>query len=409
MRRQAKEEGYTLVVIAALLTVFLGFTALSVDMGVLYSARASAQRAADAAALAGAFVFITRGDLNETTVPKQSDVIKENAVKTAATNKMLGASVTITAANVTVEPAIRRVTVEFDQNQPTLFARILGETSANIHAKAIAEAASAANATGCLKPFFIPNTALSPDSPCVACWGANQAPGGGDDPSPKHVLIEKVGMDWQVTSWAQQQIRDSTAANKLNQFLLKPKDPHQALRPGDFFLVDLDGEAPGRIENTISTCFAGATCGSSFGILTGNKVGQVRQGVQGLIGCPGTPDVYVEAGTYLRADGTESSTSKSLVACPVWDVCNASFGSPAQPFCPSGDVPGGTNPQVQIIGFALVFVEGLKSGGPTIDCTGNDVIGRVINVAACGASGGGPFDPGETGPFGVPLRLVRAP
>ena len=45
MRRRNKEKGYTLVIIAGVLVVFLGFTALSVDVGVLYSARASAQRA----------------------------------------------------------------------------------------------------------------------------------------------------------------------------------------------------------------------------------------------------------------------------------------------------------------------------------------------------------------------------
>src|SRR5258705_3547332 len=126
MRARDKEDGYTLFIIASLLVVFLGFTALSVDVGVLYSARASAQRAADAAALAGAFVFVTRGDLNETTTPKQSDVIKENAIKTAATHKVLGATVTITTGDVTVDTVNHRVTVQVNQNQPTLFARVLG-------------------------------------------------------------------------------------------------------------------------------------------------------------------------------------------------------------------------------------------------------------------------------------------
>src|SRR5580765_3776161 len=129
MRTHAKEEGYTLVVIAGLLTVFLGFTALSVDVGVLYSARASAQRAADSAALAGAFVFLTRPDLTESTTPKQSDVIKENAVKTAATNKMLGTTVTIGVGDVTVDTVNRRVTVQVNQNQDTLFARSWARTS----------------------------------------------------------------------------------------------------------------------------------------------------------------------------------------------------------------------------------------------------------------------------------------
>ena len=408
MRRHDNEEGYTLVIIAAAIVIFLGFTALSVDTGMLYSARASAQRAADSAALAGAFVFITRGDLDETTIPKQSDVIIENAIKTAATNKMLGASVTIAPGDVTVDTVNHRVTVVVNQSQPTLFARILGNNSANIRAQAIAEAATTANAAGCLKPFFIPNTALSTDNPCVACWGADSTPATGDDPVTKHLLIEKVGSAFQVTDWAKQQIRDSTAANKLNQFVLKPKDPHNALRPGDFFLVDLEGDTDPKISESISICFTGASCLSTYSILTGNKVGPVRSGVKDLIGCPSTPDTYVSAGRYHRADGTDSPTSKSLVACPVWDVCNASFGSPAQAFCPSGDVPGGTQPQVQIVGFALVFIEGLKGGGAAIDCNGSDVIGRIINIAGCGSTGG-TINPGETGPFGVPLRLVRAP
>ena len=171
MRIRGKEDGYTLFVIAATIVVFLGFTALSIDVGVLYSARASAQRAADAAALAGAFVFVTRGDLDETTTPTQSDVIKENAIATAATNKVLGAPVTIGTGDVTVDLTNHRVTVQVTQNQPTLFARILGENSANIRATAVAEAAVTANATGCLKPFFIPNTALFDGGgvSCVAC------------------------------------------------------------------------------------------------------------------------------------------------------------------------------------------------------------------------------------------------
>ncbi|HYV04296.1 MAG TPA: hypothetical protein VFB82_06915, partial [Blastocatellia bacterium] len=79
-------------------------------------------------------------------------------------------------------------------------------------------------------------------------------------------------------------------------------------------------------------------------------------------------------------------------------------------FCPAASIPGGTNVQLQIVGFAAVFIEGLTSGGSgTVDCTGNDAIARVVSISACGATGGGTIDPGETGPFGVPIRLVRAP
>ena len=385
------------MIIASVIVVFLGFTALSVDMGILYSARASAQRAADAAALAGAFVFVTRADLTESTVPKQSDVIKENAVQAAATNKMLGATVSIATTDVTVDTPNRRVTVQVNQNQPTLFARILGENTANIHATAIAEAASAANATGCLKPVFIPNTALFDGSgsttQCDACTL-----------SPKQVLIENVGGTLQVTNWALTQIQSGN-----NEFLLKPQDPHNALRPGDFMLIDIPGQNPGDLNNAISTCLGDTSvCAQTYGILTGSHAGPVKNAIKDLIGCPSNRDIYLGPGSYQRPDGTIGSTSKSLVTCPIWDVCNATIEG--TPFCPAAEVPGGTNVQLQIVGFAAVFIEGLTSGGSgTIDCTGNDAIARVISISACGASGGGTIAPGETGPFGVPLRLVRAP
>src|SRR3989442_4644766 len=53
-----KQEGFVLVVVAVVLVALIGFLALAVDVGVLYSARTSAQEVADAAALAGAFTFI---------------------------------------------------------------------------------------------------------------------------------------------------------------------------------------------------------------------------------------------------------------------------------------------------------------------------------------------------------------
>ena len=397
MRKQNNEQGYTIFVIASTIVVFLGFTALSIDVGMLYGARASAQRAADAAALAGAFVFVTRADLDETTTPKQSDVIKENAIKTAAQNKMLGASVSIGTGDVFVDTANHSVTVNVNQSQPTVFSRILGENSVNIHATAIAEAVVTANATGCLKPIFIPNTALfvgnGSTTQCDACTA-----------SPKQVLIDNVGGTLVVTDWAKTQIRTGN-----NQFLLKPQNPQSSLRPGDFMLIDIPGHNPGDLNDDIQNCLdTTSACADIYSILTGDHVGPTKNAIKALIGCP-NPDVYNGPGQYQRPDGTVGSTSRALVTCPVWDVCNATIGG--QPFCPAASVPGGTNVSLQIVGFAVVFVQGLQSGNSgTIDCNGNDVVARLINVSACGGTGGTPaINPAETGPFGTPIRLVRAP
>jgi Flp pilus assembly protein TadG len=391
MRRQGKEAGYTLVIIAAVLVVFLGFTALSVDVGVLYSARASAQRAADAAALAGAFVYITRADLSETTVPKQSDVIKENAIKTAATNKMLGAPVTISTSDVTVEPSLRRVTVRVTQSQPTLFARILGENSANIHAEAVAEAATNGTADSCAKPIFLPNTIVSANNACAAC-------------SAGEVLISGGA----VTGYA---------STKLGMRIqLKPNSASDALAPGQFYAVqfpndpeqDGNGGTPGgdAFRDNIATCPPTAVvCHEFYPVKTGNMVGPTNQGFSTLIGTP-NQDTFVSIGQYLRANGTTTSTSRSLAIAPVWDVCGLTG------FCPDGDFPQGSNQTVEVIGFALIFIEGKCNpdvagcGPPSFDP--NAIVGRLIGVSSC-APGGGTINPAETGAFSLPIRLVRVP
>ena len=54
----ASETGSVMVIVALTLVVLLGFLALGIDLGMLFTARTDAQRAADAAALAGASAFV---------------------------------------------------------------------------------------------------------------------------------------------------------------------------------------------------------------------------------------------------------------------------------------------------------------------------------------------------------------
>ncbi|MHC4695528.1 MAG: pilus assembly protein TadG-related protein [Planctomycetota bacterium] len=59
-RRKANRRGAVVAVqVALILVVLIGFVALTVDIGVLYNTRADLQRAADAAALAGASAYTT--------------------------------------------------------------------------------------------------------------------------------------------------------------------------------------------------------------------------------------------------------------------------------------------------------------------------------------------------------------
>ena len=76
------QKGYVIVTTALLLVVLLGFGALAVDVGLLYSARTAAQRAADAAALAGAFTFVVNP------ASAQPSTAYDNAMSTALSNNI---------------------------------------------------------------------------------------------------------------------------------------------------------------------------------------------------------------------------------------------------------------------------------------------------------------------------------
>src|SRR3954470_6457421 len=139
-RRRHSERGMTIAMVALCIVVLFAMAALAVDLGVLFTARTSAQHAADAAALAGAFTFVAPPN-----APQPSSA-QNAAVATAAANKILGTSVAITTGNVVVDTTTRRVTVTVPRTSAggnaigTFFARIFNTNSADVVAKATAEA-----------------------------------------------------------------------------------------------------------------------------------------------------------------------------------------------------------------------------------------------------------------------------
>src|SRR5262249_29423550 len=135
--------------------------------GVLYTARTSAQHAADAAALAGAFTFVNSPSAI------QPDAAQEAAISAAGTNKILGQSVTISTGDVVVDTNKRQVTVTVARlgtsGVNTFFGKALGMSKASVQAQAMAQASASAGATRCIMPVYIPNTIYSSLSPSQAC------------------------------------------------------------------------------------------------------------------------------------------------------------------------------------------------------------------------------------------------
>jgi hypothetical protein len=155
VRLSGRRPGAVLAMVALSLVGLVGAVALAIDLGMLFSARAEAQRVADAAALAGASAFI---DIDPVTHPAQAQAAALARTYDYATRQsLLGewvieAEVTpmIVMDSQKVRVRIRRETV------PLFFARIFGIQLGTAHAVAAAEAVRAGS-TSCLKPFAIPD------------------------------------------------------------------------------------------------------------------------------------------------------------------------------------------------------------------------------------------------------------
>jgi hypothetical protein len=150
--------------------VFMGASALAIDVGFLMVARAQAQNAADAGALAGAVALIQDSYTNRTA----SGPAVQTAISTGKKNIVMDGLVDIKTTDVTfpVGPTgqANRVRVNAfrtaSRNNPlaTLIAPLLGIDTASIWATATAEA-SLANAMQCVRPFTIPDRWIENKNP----------------------------------------------------------------------------------------------------------------------------------------------------------------------------------------------------------------------------------------------------
>jgi len=359
-----KEEGFVLVVVAVLLVVLIAFVALGVDVGVLYSARTSAQEAADAAALAGAFTFISNSNA------PQPATATTHATQVAVNNSIFGQPIAAGQVNVTVDIANKRVTVDIANTQNTYFARVFGTLTADIGVHAVAEASTEA-VQGIVKPWFVPNSVFaSPKADCTACN------------APQQLLITTTEPHV-MTDWAKTKVGQS--------FTVKPQSPNGAIAPGQFYAIDLPDSQGGNDYRTNIATNSNATvrCAQNYSVLTGNKVGPTKQGVDDLLGKPPT-DTWVAPGQYQTPSGL-SDVSKALVLAPIWDSC-------AAPFCPGNNFPSGTNVNLKVVGFAVLFLDGLQ---------GSDVKAHFITATGCGEADADEITGSSV--LSLPLRLVRVP
>lgn len=353
-------RGASIVLVAITMVGMMSAVALAIDVGMLLTARTEAQRAADAAALAGAGWLI----------PNPTDDIgaELEAIDYGSRNTVTDTPVALLPEDVDVDLAQLKVTVTVRRRAdrgtavPTWFARVFGVNEVDVEARAAAQVLPAGSAT-CLKPFAIPDAFHDVNGNGFFDTGDYYDPAdtgyGSDFRDPGQIGDDGLGY-----------IEDFGRTANLKQG--GPGDPPQPgwFYPWDIPLVDGSPSVGGdKYRWNIGNCNPSiVTIGEEYLIEGGNMWGPTVQGVENLIALD--PDAYWDpvSNTVMnsnRAPNWESSPRVGIV--PVWD--------PARPFDP------GKQPIV-FTNFVAMFFEGVSGSG-------QDQEVHVRIMYATGVPGGG--------------------
>jgi hypothetical protein len=396
-------------------------------LAAFYVARNEAQRAADAAALAGAKVFVETSCISLGTCSNFQVQATQRAKTVGAQNTVFGQAANIQNSDVTFPPAppqdpLITVTVQRTTARgnavPTFFAKILGKSTVDISAVATAEAYNPSGTsnpptfcTGCIRPWFVPNcdpNSISPaNSKCAPASNGNKTPAYFVDPNNRNAIANN--------KCAPQGPIGEYFPIKVNTV------------PSQYGAVDFGGGANG-YRTDIEICNTGQfKCGNTFSVKTGNMVGPTKQGVETLLNMSGTgvngqqgqdtidttvcpPQIKAGSRNPLVLNnvvptGATMSSSSSVVTVIVYDGTQLSPGK-------------GFNKAIPIVGFMQVFLTGDSDGSPGQLCgntqmANSDVCGVVLNIVGCGITGGncsaGTGTVSGGGGSLIPIRLVRNP
>lgn len=398
-----RERGITVPLTAAFIFALLAVAALAVDIGIAYTARASVQHAADAAALAGAFTFV-----NQQNAADPAQAARNDAAAVANTNFVLGQQIgssanpidgTVAAVapctdlsdnTVCVDAANRRVTVKVMVPLSTYFASIWPSFGLlTVRAAATAEAGAGATGSHCMKPLYIPNTAMAPVN--------NDGDGGNNSISNacsnKLTFFDPVTL--QPTAWAQSKVGTSFTISPVGSSSGHDGD-NNGPQANQYYPLNFgngtagyscgiqhclnDPQCSGAVDPSLfSNYVAGCSSPSSLTTMVNVDPKITRNALKQLQGQP--PDKFFGVGDYGADVSSVSDTSNSVVTLPVWNNCDPNYPivNSVKNYPPSGMVQ--------------LFLDQPDGSGT--------MTAHLVGFANCDNNGSG------TGTGGIPVRLVH--
>jgi Flp pilus assembly protein TadG len=254
-------RGQVLVFVALAIFVLLGFAALGIDVGYMYTVRHELQRSADAGALAGASVFRETGlnsddaTARDLAIVRATDYATRDEVSRSRLNTVPGDVVFVSFPQETNK---MRVQVDVQRTAPLFFARVLGWANKAIPATATAEAYGVCKKVRCVVPWGIP-------APYTDSNGDNTYTSG----EPVH-WAENGSTGAPTAAWCDEHVGSYTEWNTTTHTSGAPSVRDQFLCQGSLQVLKIG--IPGNQENP------------------GNFLGLNLQPLLGPEGCPGYKD-----------------------------------------------------------------------------------------------------------------------
>lgn len=456
------DRGVSILIIAVSMVFVLGMAGLAIDLASLYVGRSQAQRAADAAALAGATALVNDSCVTGTTGTGLSagcmTMARQNAEAVGNANLIAGISPDIIDSDITFpntsssDPQVQVVAgrgtydgVDHGNAMPTFFMKIFGITTASVSATAKAEAynpsgSSTPIATSCVKPWMFPNCDQfnSTSPPNTACDQSDGYNGGSVGP-----FVNDDGTVARPLQYPNGAIGEP--------FEIKPGSPGNAAAPGQFYAAYLpsDTAVPTECPSCATQVSSGGTgsgalyrenieccntnelyCGETINLASstqvtlqsaaGNKVGPTEQGINCLI------NQDESGGSNCGQDYIPNSdlSNPTQTACddptknqPVSDLPRLLTVPPTvMPGANNLRDPSGTNPipmsASNSVVVAPIFQGTVTSGQNTVVIAGfvqlflrdyaknqqGTVFAYVINVSGCKSGTTVPTTTGSSGP-----------
>ncbi len=311
LRRLGRSErGSVLVLVALTGSVIVAFAALAIDVGMLMTARDEAQRAADAAALAGASAFLDTP--SQFAVDPAKERARLNLGQNTVRNAPIDTAVLASTAEVdslqeaVVEAIPSQYRVRVTVRRPLLqlwFARIFGVDAWGVSATATAEATDA-GAADCVKPFAVPDAwyDANEDTNLNHVWDPGEAWVFGDSPGDRYEQALSDGSNSASATGYGSDFRSDYVSDFGREVTLKVTDPNdvQQMAPSIFLPWRMPNDPnmakcqlpaggkndPGAASYRLNICSCNTNpiiIGQPYQVETGDMKGPTFQGVRELI------------------------------------------------------------------------------------------------------------------------------